>query len=229
MAYKINIIEENNILVYYKIPFNYNILKSNNLDLFFDNKILFFSQEEEDIKDIYMIINEISEEFIQKFKIKKNLLSESDEAPNPEYLNILNQQNEFIDIDLKTILDFDKSEKNIIKKYIISRKEIKISLIKEYYISKKNKNYKQKRKKNNNINNENKEKDNYPEILFGGLKWENLKECISELEQLLKETKKENIILYKKEKEIINKENMLILKEKFINLENSLKKNKSSS
>ena len=207
-------IDEKHELIYFRIPFNYNKLKKNDLELFYSNEILLFP-EEENIQDIYMIINEISEEFKNNFTIKKGKLSDSSEAPNADFFNMIKHYN---GNDLKEILDFEKSEKKIINKLKVSRNKIKI--IKESQTNQKKKKNKHKKKKNNNQKNE---IDNIPEILFKGLKWEELKKKISELDLLLEEISNNyNLLIYKNEKKI-NKNVLSLLEEKITSLNNLLK------
>ena len=222
--YKLNNIYTDDNLVFYKIPLNYNKIKQYNLQLFYENKILLLPEEQKDINKLYMITNEISDNFKNKFLIRKNILSESDEAPDAGYLNVLNEKKSIIDINIKEILDFDKSEKEIFKKFKISRNIIKTSLISNEYsqqnISKNNGN-KNKKKNNKKVNNE---IQNYEEILFDGLKWDNLKEIIYDLEQSLKEIK--NIYNKCKGENIkkINKDNIVLLKEKIFYSEEKMNK-----
>ena len=213
-----NIIYGEELLSYYKIPINYNKLKNNNLELFYKNKIFLFPQEEENIKEIYVIINEITEDFRNNFQIKKNSLSESGEAPNAEYLNIIN-----FSINIKEILDFEKVEKKIIKKLNSSRKKIRLFLINEYFPHnnsnyKKNNKHKNKKNKNNKGNNE----ISYPEILFNGIKWETLKRYISDLKESLKDLNKQYILFIEKNKEKINNECIQNLREKLVELSDQL-------
>ena len=219
--YDIYIDDIDDTLVFYKIPLNYNKLKENKLDLFFDNKILFFSEDKEDIKELYMITNEISDNFKSKFTILNNILNDSDEAPNAEYLNILNKNPKNNIINVNEILNFEQSEKIILRKLKASRNQIKFSLIKiDLY---KNKNSKKKKKKSK-INNEINEIDDYQEILFNGSKWENLKENINILEQSLNEMKMKFNKCKEENKEKINIENITSLKEKILNLSEKIKK-----